>query len=92
MEILQDKSYSEIASLVESLGEKSFRAKQIYSAMHKGLNISEMTELSKSLREKLTERFCDQPCEIIEAKISRDGTEKYLFKLCDGNVIEGVLM
>lgn len=92
MEILHGKSYDEIKSLVDSFGEKPFRAKQIYLAISKGIKISEMTDIPKGFREKLLERFCDDPCEIIEAKVSRDGTEKYLFKLFDGNVIEGVLM
>ena len=92
MEILHDKSYNEIKSLVEGYGEKPFRAKQIFSNLHKNVKISEMTDISKSFREKLLKDFVDEPCKIIEARISRDGTEKYLYRLFDGNVIEGVLM
>ncbi|MBO7368910.1 MAG: 23S rRNA (adenine(2503)-C(2))-methyltransferase RlmN, partial [Clostridia bacterium] len=92
MEILHDKNYEEIVELVARCGEKSFRAKQIFSNISKGIKISEMTDISKAFREKLLNRFIDEPCEIIEALVSKDGTEKYLYKLHDGNVIEGVLM
>lgn len=90
--LLSDLSFEELQLLVEGLGEKQFRAKQIYRAVHNGLNISEMTELSKDLRRKLLEQFEDSAIEIIDTLVSKDGTEKYLFKLADGNIIEGVLM
>ena len=90
--VLQDLSLKELVGLMESYGEKSFRAKQIHSALHAGLNISEITVLSKSLRERLMDEFEDCPVKVIETLKSKDGTEKYLFALADGNVIEGVLM
>ncbi|MBE5754243.1 MAG: 23S rRNA (adenine(2503)-C(2))-methyltransferase RlmN [Clostridiales bacterium] len=81
-----------LKSVISDLGEKSFRAGQIYKALHLGLDFSEMTELSKTLREKLSEQYTAQPVTIIKNLKSVDGTQKFLFKLCDGNVIEGVLM
>lgn len=77
---------------MESLSEKPFRAGQIYKALHMGLTFDEMTELSKPLRDKLNELYVSQPVKIIKSLKSTDGTEKFLFALSDGNVIEGVLM
>ncbi len=75
-----------------SISEKSFRAGQVLKALHMGLEFSEMTELSKQLREKLENDYIAQPVKIIKSLKSVDGTEKFLFALYDGNVIEGVLM
>ena len=93
MEILHDYSEEEIKNLIEEYGEKPFRAGQIFRGIHSGKKISEISDISKDLRAKLISRFVDCPVEIIEVKKSKiDGTEKFLFKLHDGNVIEGVLM
>ena len=51
-----------------------------------------ISNISKVLKEKLLEEFVDEPVEIIKTLVSKDGTEKYLFKLFDGNIIEGVYM
>ena len=90
--LLQDLSLESLSELMERFGEKAYRAKQIHRAVHLGLGISEMTELSKSLREKLLSEYEDAAISIIETVRSKDGTEKYLFSLADGNIIEGVLM
>ncbi|MDY6367862.1 MAG: 23S rRNA (adenine(2503)-C(2))-methyltransferase RlmN [Clostridia bacterium] len=89
---LLDLKIEELSDVVLSLSEKSFRAKQIFTALHSGLDFSEMTELSLPLRTKLAEKFIAQPVKIIKSLKSADGTEKYLFSLSDGNVIEGVKM
>lgn len=78
-----------------SIGDKAFRAKQIYDWLHVKLvdSFDEMTNLSSNLREKLKESYeiiTVKPIEIQTSKI--DGTQKYLFALKDGNVIESVLM
>ena len=91
-QILQDLSLAEIQSLVAELGEQKFRAAQIYRGVMLGKRISDMSDLSKSLRAKLLERFEDEPVKVREVFTSSDGTEKYLFELADGNIIEGVLM
>ena len=91
-QILQDLSLAEIQSLVAELGEQKFRAAQIYRGVMLGKRISDMSDLSKSLRAKLSERFEDEPVKVREVFTSADGTEKYLFELADGNIIEGVLM
>ena len=89
--ILQDLSLTELENLIENLGEKKFRAKQLYDGIMKGKPISKIN-ISQTLREKLLEEYEDEPVKIIETLTSSDGTEKYLFSLADGNIIEGVLM
>ena len=90
--ILQDLSYAEMQGLMAELGEKSFRTKQLYEGLTQGKAISEISSISKVLKEKLLETYEDKPIAIQEKFISSDGTEKYLFRLSDGNLIEGVLM
>lgn len=89
---LCDLSIEELKNYILSIGEKSFRVGQIFKALHMGVEIDDMTELSKGLREKLSENYFAQPIKIIKTLKSVDGTEKFLYELYDGNVIEGVLM
>jgi len=89
--ILQDLSFSELENLISASGEKPFRAKQLYTGLMQGKKISQIN-IPAALREKLLEEYEDEPVRIIKTLTSSDGTEKYLFKLSDGNVIEGVLM
>jgi len=89
---LLNYGFEELKSLLVERNEKPFRATQIFKALHSGLEFSEMTELSKTLRESLSEEFSAQTVKIIKTLKSVDGTEKFLFLLNDGNVIEGVLM
>ena len=83
----------ELEAFLTSLGEPKYRAKQIFTWMHRGVGIDGMTDISKKLREKLCETaFVDIPT-VEEKLISRlDGTVKYLFGLRDGNIIESVFM
>ena len=90
--ILQDLSFAETEALILSLGEKKFRAKQLFEGLTQGKAISQITSLSKDLKARLTEIYEDIPLQIKETFVSVDGTEKYLFELADGNLIEGVLM
>lgn len=79
----------------EVMGEKKFRAKQIYEWMHVRLadSFDEMTNLSKDLRQKLSEQCVLTHLEMVEKYVSAiDGTAKYLFKLSDDRIIESVLM
>ena len=83
----------ELKAVLADMGEKPFRAGQVFSWLHRGARFSEMTNLSLSLREKLAEKGIDQPVEIRERRVSQlDGTQKFLYALPDGNCIEGVLM
>lgn len=91
-EILQDLSFEELGELVLSLGEKKFRASQLWRGLMQGKKISDITDLPKAFKAKLLERFEDEPLKIAETLTSSDGTEKYLFELADGNIVEGVFM
>lgn len=83
----------ELEQLVLSLGEPKFRAKQIFTGLHSGRLLCEITNISKPLREKLREISLDTLPTVLERLVSKiDGTVKYLFKLYDGAVIESVLM
>lgn len=90
--IIQDLSYAEIEELVLSLGEKKFRAKQLYEGLTQGKSITAITSLSKAFKERLLEEYEDETVRIKERFFSTDGTEKYLFEYADGNLVEGVLM
>ena len=89
--ILQDLGLTELENLISSLGEKPFRAKQLYTGLMQGKKISQIN-IPSALRGKILEEYEDEPVKIIKTLTSSDGTEKYLFALSDGNVIEGVLM
>ena len=92
---IKSLSFEELNKVVQDLGEKSFRAKQIYEWLHVKLasSFDEMSNLSIALREKLKEQCfltALKPVEILTSKL--EGTKKYLFELQDGNIIESVLM
>ncbi len=84
-----------LTAFLVSIGEKPFRAKQLYEWLHRKLagGFDEMTNLPNSLKEKLLQLTELSSLTVVEKKISKiDGTRKYLFALSDGNVIESVLM
>ena len=89
---ITDFSITELKDILSGFNEKPFHAAQIFKSLHAGLRFFEMTDISKSFREKLSEQFNDTPIRIIKNVKSVDGTEKFLFELADGNLIEGVLM
>jgi len=93
---IKSMSMAELEAFVtEELGEKKFRAKQVYEWMHVKLvtDFSSMTNISKDMREKLQEKADMKPVTKVQCLVSAiDGTRKYLFRLYDGNVIESVLM
>lgn len=91
---LKNFEYDELADFLAGMGEKKFRAAQIYKWLHMGVkSYDEMTDISKQLREKLNECSYVSTLEIEEKYVSRiDGTVKYLFRLPDGNCIESVVM
>jgi 23S rRNA (adenine2503-C2)-methyltransferase len=87
-------NFSEILEEMKLIGEKSFRAKQIYNWLHieKAVSFDEMTNLPLSLRGKLDERFIINSLETVKKLQSKkDGTIKYLFKTQDKNHIESVV-
>ncbi len=92
---LKSMEINELEEYIVSLGDKKFRAKQIYTWLHQRLvtNFDEMTDISKVLREKLsnnTKLIVLKPVKELTSKL--DGTKKFLFELDDGNVIESVFM
>ncbi|WP_097004103.1 23S rRNA (adenine(2503)-C(2))-methyltransferase RlmN [Lacrimispora amygdalina] len=92
---IKSLNLEELTSFLVSAGEKPFRAKQLYEWIHQKLaaGYDEMTNLPKSLKEKLIEIADFPSLTAAEEKISQiDGTRKYLFALSDGNIIESVLM
>ena len=83
----------ELEQYFVSIGEAKFRAKQVFTRLHRGERIAEITNLSKALRQKLTEETLDTLPEVEERLVSKiDGTVKYLFRLYDGACIESVFM
>ena len=92
MSNLLDYSYEEIENIVLSLGEKKFRAKQIFEAIYNYKQVSEISNLSKEFLQKLEQSYEISSLSIYKKLQGKDGTIKYLYKLGDGNIIEGVLM
>ena len=91
---LKSMTLAEMQEAFAALGEPKFRAKQVFTWLHRGATcFDEMTNLSKALREKLEENYEILPVVMLERQISQiDGTNKFLFRLYDGNVVESVLM
>lgn len=92
---IKSMTAEELAAEIANLGEKPFRAAQIYDWMHgkQARSFAEMTNLSKEFRRVLEEHFSYTsltPVDMQESKI--DGTKKFLFGLADGNVVESVWM
>lgn len=86
---------AQLTEVLETMGEKKFRAKQMYQWMHVRLagSFEEMTDLSKAFREKCGQSFTYTSLEVVQVQESKiDGTRKYLFGLADGNVVESVWM
>lgn len=92
MQIIQDLSLDKLKDLMAEFGEKQFRAKQIMDNINLAKPISEFSNISKELKEKLLARFYDFPLKIHTVLEGKDGTKKFAYELADGNIIEGVLM
>ena len=91
---LKSMNYEEIAAALKEMGEPAFRAKQVFTWLHRGVRrFDEMTDLPKQLRQKLEDRyFITVPQIIRKQQSAKDGTIKYLWRLRDGNCVETVLM
>ena len=88
-------TYEQLNNVISKLGQPKFRAKQIFTWLHKNgvTSFDEMTNVSKALREKLCENYYISTCEIEDKYVSKiDDTVKYLFKLNDGEYIESVII
>ena len=91
---LKSMTQPEIGAVLKELGQPAFRAKQVYSWLHKGVrSYDEMTNLPKGLRDVLSEKYPIHPPKVVRKQESaKDGTIKYLWQLQDGNCVETVLM
>lgn len=92
---MKSLTFEELKAALIDMGEKPFRAAQVYQWMHQKLagSFDEMTNISAELKGKLAERFtytCLTPVQVQESKL--DGTKKFLFRLADDNVVESVYM
>lgn len=92
---IKSMDLEELTQELLAMGEKKFRAGQIYGWMHVHLvrSVDEMTNISQRLRDQLRENYAFTAVKLLERQISRiDGTQKFLFRLADGNVVESVWM
>ncbi len=91
---LKSLTIEEIGAILKELGQPAFRAKQVFTWLHKGVrSYDEMTNLPQSLRNVLAEKYPINAPQVIRKQESQlDGTIKYLWRLADGNCVETVLM
>lgn len=92
---IKSLTLEELKAEVENMGEKAFRARQLYQWMHRKLarSFDEMTNLSLAFREECASRFSYTALKAVQVQESAlDGTKKYLFELEDGKLIESVWM
>ncbi|MDE7311818.1 MAG: 23S rRNA (adenine(2503)-C(2))-methyltransferase RlmN [Eubacterium sp.] len=92
---IRSMTHQQLSAFLDSLGEKPYREKQVFSWLHQkcAADFDEMTDLSRELRDKLKQTARLTVLKTAEMQESRqDGTRKYLFALPDGNMVESVLM
>ena len=91
---IKSMTLEEMTALLVEIGEPAFRGRQVFTWLHRGAaSFDEMSDLSKSLREKLKEQCRLTPPTAVKRQLSQlDGTIKYLWELFDGNCVESVLM
>ena len=91
---IKSKTLGEMEQMFKDLGQPSFRARQVYSWLHKGVrSYEQMTNLPKALRETLELNYpISAPVPVRKQESQKDGTIKYLWELSDGNCVETVLM
>ena len=91
---IKSMTLGEISEALRAMGEPSFRGKQVFSWLHRGVTeFDQMINIPKSLREKLAREYVITAPTVARKQVSKlDGTIKYLWELSDGNCIETVLM
>ena len=91
---LKSMTMPEIGTVLKELGQPAFRAKQVFSWLHKGVrSYEEMSNLPQNLRAVLAEKYpINAPKVVRKQESQKDGTIKYLWQLSDGNCVETVLM
>ncbi|MBR1669774.1 MAG: 23S rRNA (adenine(2503)-C(2))-methyltransferase RlmN [Butyrivibrio sp.] len=92
---IKSLTFLELQELIKDMGEPAFRARQLYEWMHQKQvkSLDEMTNIPKSLKEKILDKCTFTHLEAVEIMESKlDETKKFLFALQDGNIIESVFM
>ena len=91
---IRSMTLEELTTALKEMGEPAFRGKQVFTWLHRGVrSFDEMSDISKSLREKLAGGYRVSGLTVARKQVSKnDGTVKYLWELHDGNCIETVLM
>ena len=91
---IKDFTLEELKEKLKEMGEKPFRAEQIFKWLYndRASSFEDMTNLSIDLRNKLNDIFVIKEFKILKKQVASDGTKKYLFNILDGNAIETVLM
>ena len=91
---IRELTVEQISDFMKSIGEKAFRAKQIYQWIwQRGVTcFDDMTNISKVVREKLSQEFCFKTLTPHVVKTATDGTVKTAWELFDGNIVESVLI
>lgn len=92
METFLNFSLQEMEKIILKQGEQKFRALQIFNGLYMGKSFNEISTLSNELKMFLQNNYYSQPLKLLDKKISKDGTIKFIFGLLDNNVIESVLM
>jgi len=91
---IKDLTPEQLAQWFQQHGMRSFRVTQVlkWIYLHQAESFEEMSDLSKETRQHLTENFSLERLKIEKKETSQDGSQKYLFRLRDGNLIESVLI
>ncbi|MEG0366615.1 MAG: 23S rRNA (adenine(2503)-C(2))-methyltransferase RlmN [Coprobacillus sp.] len=94
MKSIYDYTQEQLIEEFEKIGEKKFRASQVFEWLYRKFvhSFNDMNNISQELRNKLSDIYSIAPLKIKEKQVSSDGTIKYLFELEDGGLIESVLM
>lgn len=94
MQTIYDFTFEELKEELSKLGQKSYRAKQLFTWLYRKRveSFDEMTDLPANLIQQLKETYCINPLKEIDRQVARDGTTKYLFEMQDGSSVEAVLM
>jgi 23S rRNA (adenine2503-C2)-methyltransferase len=94
MQTIYDLTITEMEEMLKGLGQKSYRAKQLYSWLYRKRvqSFDEMSDLPAALIEQLKQNWIISPVKVLEKQVAKDLTAKYLFELQDGSSIETVLM
>ena len=94
MDTIYDLNLKQTEQMLAEYGQKSYRAKQLYSWLYRKRadSFTVMSDLPSLLTEELGRRYTLEPVKEIDRQVAKDGTVKYLFEMNDGASVEAVLM